>query len=757
MPIHPILYFFNLLARVFLHRNLYLYGRKSDWFMKKRNYSGFVIIVTAAILLELISAVQYYYMRSVLTEELELRAEADLTMKAIVTKSALNLSEKTLQGHLWDLQRDINHPDSMFSIAAWIVKSYPYLSGCGIAFVPNHYPQKGRLFEPYAMRNGERITTHQIAGERHDYTKFGFYKHGAKTQKPSWTDPYHDPITGRQTASYAVPIYDNKGKFIAVFGLDMPLDWLGDTVNHHHIYPSSFVLLLTEGGKLMAAPPRTQVSKKTADDIVRIINDSTIPKEMSRTGRSKMVTFRDANGRDAILFFANFKGKPHWQIAVVCYKDEVFGKLHKAHFIVLLLSMLGLILLGYIIYRTMRNARRLAEVQIEHEHMSSELRIASNIQQALLPANEQTLTGVDDAQIEGRLIPAKAVGGDLYNVFVRDGKLFFCIGDVSGKGIPAALIMAITQTLFRTISSRESNPAHIMQQLNETACRNNKSNMFATMFIGILDLPTGHLRYCNAGHEVPIFIQSAAKEGVTLLDTKPNLPVGIFDNFNYEMQKMVMPPGSTLFLYTDGLTEARNAQEKLFGRERVMQMIKSLHTLNAKQMVEAAVKEVELFAANTEQSDDLTLLTISYTPQEEHFILDETLTLDNNVKEVTTLSAFVKDVLARLDIGKPLAPKLRLALEEAVVNVMEYAYPSGKAGKIGIRVTYSGSRLRFIITDSGIAFNPTEASNADTTLSAEDRPVGGLGILLVRELMDSINYERIDGKNILTMTKKINK
>ena len=165
--------------------------------------------------------------------------------------------------------------------------------------------------------------------------------------------------------------------------------------------------------------------------------------------------------------------------------------------------------------------------------------------------------------------------------------------------------------------------------------------------------------------------------------------------------------------------------------------------------------EVQRFADGAEQSDDLTLLAIRYTPKEEKLILNESLTLHNDVKEVTTLSAFIKEVLARLEIGKPLAPKLRLALEEAVVNVMEYAYPTGTKGEVGIRVTSDGQQLKFIITDSGISFNPTEVATADTTLSAEERPVGGLGILLVRELMDSINYERTNGKNVLTLLKNV--
>lgn len=219
------------------------------------------------------------------------------------------------------------------------------------------------------------------------------------------------------------------------------------------------------------------------------------------------------------------------------------------------------------------------------------------------------------------------------------------------------------------------------------------------------------------------------------------------------MQEKTMLPGDTLFLYTDGLTEARNAQYKMAGRSRIIKAIGDLAMKSTRQLVDTVIEQTRLFSENTEQSDDLTLLAIRYMPKEEKNILDEKLTLTNDVKEVGKLSLFIKQVTERLNIGKQLAFKLRLALEEAVVNVMEYAYPKGTVGHVNIRVTSDGHRLKFVITDSGISFNPTEASTADTTLSVEERPIGGLGIFLIRELMDSINYERTEGKNVLTIMK----
>ena len=466
------------------------------------------------------------------------------------------------------------------------------------------------------------------------------------------------------------------------------------------------------------------------------------------------------------------RGIPHWQIAVVCYDDEVYGSLQELRYRLLLLSLLAFGILLYLVHRFAKDEEKLRSQALEQERMAGELHIANNIQQALLPEEEASMKDIDEVQVEGRLIPAKAVGGDLYNAFVRDGKLFFCIGDVSGKGIPSALIMAIMQALFRNIASREDNPSHIMKRLNETACRNNKANIFVTLFVGVLDLPTGHLHYCNAGHELPILIDHSPSQmpagpsdrgsqqcsmfnvQCSMFNAKPNLPVGLFEDFEYEMQTIQLQPGSALFLYTDGLTEARNAKGKLFGRERVEQMIAEVGTTNPKRLVETTIESWQKFIGETEQSDDLTLLAIHYTQSDELSIMDQSITLQNDIREVEKLGSFVKQIAKSLSLDKSLTGRLRLAVEETVVNVMEYAYPKGTTGEVNIRATSNGRRLKFIISDSGIPFNPTEVTAADTTLSAEERPIGGLGILLVRELMDSINYERINGQNVLTLSKK---
>ena len=288
-----------------------------------------------------------------------------------------------------------------------------------------------------------------------------------------------------------------------------------------------------------------------------------------------------------------------------------------------------------------------------------------------------------------------------------------------------------------------------MQKINETTSEGNETNMFVTLFIGVLDLPTGRLRYCNAGHDKPVII------GRATLPAVPNLPVGLFSDFKYELQETQLDSGFTLFLYTDGLTEAKNTQHEMFGLKRVMPLLDASTDLMPAQLLKKMRDEVSAYVGDAEQSDDLTMLAIRYTPKQFDTMLDETFVMNNDIKEVARFSEFIKEATGKMGIEKSLANQLRLAAEEAIVNVIDYAYPPGTEGHIEVRMMYDGTTLRFKIIDSGVAFDPTAKEKADTTLSAEDRQIGGLGILLVRELMDSINYERNNGKNVLTLIKNI--
>ena len=388
--------------------------------------------------------------------------------------------------------------------------------------------------------------------------------------------------------------------------------------------------------------------------------------------------------------------------------------------------------------------------------IESELKVASDIQMSMLPKIFPAYPDRDDIDIFGQLTPAKAVGGDLFDFFIRDEKLFFCIGDVSGKGVPAALVMAVTRAQFRTVSAHESQPERIITRLNNTMSEGNDSNMFVTLFVGVLDLPTGRLRYCNAGHDAPMLIGS----NIGMLPGDSNLPVGVMGGWKFTMQETQIDPGTTIFLYTDGLTEAENIDHAQFTEERILKVADtslSTNDHNPHRLVENMTNAVRDFVNGAEQSDDLTMLAIQYTKQQLDVRYQRSITLTNDIQQVPQLAEFIDDVCEAMGFDELTTMQMNLAIEEAVVNVMNYAYPEGTTGSVNIEVQANDARLKFVISDSGKHFDPTSVAEADTTLSAEDRSIGGLGIYLVRQLMDSVNYERIGGFNVLTLRKKLNK
>ena len=248
----------------------------------------------------------------------------------------------------------------------------------------------------------------------------------------------------------------------------------------------------------------------------------------------------------------------------------------------------------------------LKQVNETKGRIEGELNAAKDIQMSMLPKLFPAYPDRDDIDIYGQLTSAKEVGGDLFDFFIRDDKLFFCIGDVSGKGIPASLVMAMTRSLFRNIANHESRPEKIVSLINEAMSDGNDSNMFVTFFLGVLDLQTGQLHYCNAGHDWPYLVGN----GITELKSDPNLPVGTFSDTVYCLEEYQMPEGTILFMYTDGLTEAQDSQKNLFGDQRIVDVLQTGGS--CKEIIAKMTEAVHKFVGDAEQSDDLTMLAIQY-------------------------------------------------------------------------------------------------------------------------------------------------
>jgi sigma-B regulation protein RsbU (phosphoserine phosphatase) len=297
-------------------------------------------------------------------------------------------------------------------------------------------------------------------------------------------------------------------------------------------------------------------------------------------------------------------------------------------------------------------------------------------------------------------------------------------------------------------------PDRIMTTMNKTMADMNESNMFVTLFVGVLDLPTGRMRYCNAGHDAPLLVGV----GVGTLPCDSNIPVGIMSSWKYTLQEKQVFPGTTIFLFTDGLTEAENASHEQFMMQRVNDVATqalSEQKQDPKQLINLLTDAVHQFVGDAEQSDDLTMMAIQYTKQQRDVRMCKSITLPNDTQEVPRLAAFVDEVCEAIGFSPAVTMQMNLALEEAVVNVMKYAYPIGTHGNVTIEAQANDVRLKFTIIDSGKPFDPTVKADVDLSLPVQERPIGGLGIHIIRQIMDSINYERLDGHNVLTLRKRL--
>ena len=397
-----------------------------------------------------------------------------------------------------------------------------------------------------------------------------------------------------------------------------------------------------------------------------------------------------------------------------------------------------------------RSWRDYQEAKDVEERLESELRIGRDIQMSMIPKTFPPFPERKDLDIAATIVPAKTVGGDLYDFYIRDEKLFFCIGDVSGKGVPASLLMAVTRSLFRNISAQEESPAKIVAGINRSMDDMDENGMFVTFFCGVLDMPTGRLRYCNAGHNAPLLFT----DQIRFLDVVPNLPLGVESQFFFQEQEITLLLDDALYLYTDGISEAENPRFELFGEDRMKTVLRERRT--ASEHLEAMKRAIADFVEDAPQSDDITMLFIHYLNDNAQINnMARHLILHNDIQQIPQLAEFVETIAEEKNLDQATAMSLNLALEEAVTNVIVYAYPDGIDGLVDIEAYIREDHLEFIISDSGKPFDPTAAPQADVTLGVEDRKIGGLGIYLVRNIMDTVSYRYENGKNILTMIKKI--
>ena len=596
------------------------------------------------------------------------KAKADMNL--IMSKVEVS-SDNILDEMEWHLAT----PELVASTLQYELSTNRHLYGCGIGFVPDYYPEKGHWYEPYVLNSDEGITIKAIGSETHDYFNAEWYRKGLESPEGVWSNPYLDKDGAETIlCTYSRMVKEPEGRLAGVFGADISLDGLSSIIDEyikHENESSPFIKASSEDNKLLiycfiigpdgdyiVHPDRSRILKANFYDFAtdkdadkyRKLGDAM---RAGEAGETSVVV----DGINSAVYYAPLMDSG-WSMGVVVPTKRLLlpGLLFGG--IILLLILLGLGIVFFICRNEIRRASKplmqlsesakevaagrfdtelpdiktndelrmlrdsfdnmqkslskyiedLTETTAQKASIEHELDVARKIQMSMLPMTWPAFPGRDDLDIFGAVTPAKAVGGDLYDFRIRDGILFFCIGDVSGKGIPASLVMTVVSSMFRTLSASENNPAKIISSMNSSIAGRNDSMMFITLFVGALDIATGKLNYSNAGHNAPVVVSGGKPQ---TLKVDPNIPVGIMQDWVFSLQEITLSPGSTLFLYTDGLTEATRSGGELFGEERMLEALSGNDgNTSGEGMITHMSDAVSCFVGDSEQSDDLTMLAM---------------------------------------------------------------------------------------------------------------------------------------------------
>ncbi len=637
-----------------------LYARLTVWVM--------LTVMTVTVITALI--VSYISSSAVLMGTKEnVQSRMDVANQYI--NSVLVGVEVAVANTIPEVENSLSNPDKMYSVARRLLELNPNIIGSAVAFEPNYYPQKGKQFSPYAYRDiDSTVLTKQLGSSDYEYHYMDWYLIPKLLKRNYWSEPYYDKGGGEQMmTTYSHPLFDNSGNIYAIITADVALEWLTELVTKSDLdfnqrvlnikdeeneamravmegdstffYHHAYTYIMGKGGTYITHPLRDRILNESyfiyAEETPDTIDDH-IGYEMidGKSGMEGLV-------RDGTKFYISYAPieRTGWSMATVIPAKLIFTRSMIFGGIVVAIMLLGLVLLFFVCRHILKRVTKplalfaksadeiaqgnlnddsfalmqtsLMEQMEELKHVNAakgriegELNAAKDIQMSMLPKLFPPYPDRDDIDIYGQLTSAKEVGGDLFDFFIRDEKLFFCIGDVSGKGIPASLVMAMTRSLFRNVASHESSPEKIVSLINEAMADGNDSNMFVTFFLGVLDLHTGQLYYSNAGHDMPYVVGN----GITLLASDPDLPIGTFCDNDYLLQEYQVSEDALLFLYTDGLTEAKDGQGMLFGEQRIEDVLQTGGS--CKEIIAKMTEAVHEFVGDAEQSDDLTMLAIHY-------------------------------------------------------------------------------------------------------------------------------------------------
>ena len=387
----------------------------------------------------------------------------------------------------------------------------------------------------------------------------------------------------------------------------------------------------------------------------------------------------------------------------------------------------------------------------QKDKMKDELNVGRKIQLSMLPSEFPAFPDHDEFDVYATLQPAPEFGGDFYDFFfIGDDRFCFCIGDVSGNCIPAASFMSIAKSIIKSRAGDDFSTASILTHVNEELCGISKAATFATLFMGILNIKSGKLVYTNAGHKPPYIRQ--AEGSLETLDRLHGPVLGTVRGLVYKEDKAMLSKNDMLLTYTDGVTEARDNADNLFSDKRLAEFMSSCKFESVEDVVHATVSEVKRFKNEADQLDDMTVLAVQFlrTPEETTGPKLE-LTIPNHLSENSRVKKHFDTFAEDYGIPEKVRLKMNVVFDELLTNIISYAYQDNKEHDIGIKVELSADRLKVSMVDGGIPFNPLGLETPDTGLPLEEREIGGLGIHLVRNMMDKVSYRRRIDKNVITV------
>ena len=587
-------------------------------------------------------------------------------------ESMLRAVEIAAANNVDEVESNVDSPQKVFDALEHELRLNKNYVGCFAAFEPDYFKGQGRWFEAYAYYTDRtHIELRQLGSPQHDYFNGVWYEKGFNLNDSVngyLTDPYFDDSVGSSMyCSYVLPIHDRDGRRVGVYGIDLNLDWLLRTVTAEEKRVKKMEFFKDSQSSVDEEEEYLFYLQILDSQGNKIAGSDSLDSRILKGELEDSFSGSDMKDLKGTPYYVNYKqlGNTGWTLVVVQHRDLVFmwGDIIAA--VILFFMAVGCIVIFFFMRRSIRRATKplgflsesaqevskgnfdtalptfkkndevtqlrdsfdtmqqslkqyVEELKIStaaKASIQSEMKVAHNIQMSMLPKTFPAFPNRKDIELYASLTPAKGVGGDLYDFFIRDEKLFFCIGDVSGKGVPASLVMAVTRTLFRNIAMHTDNPSHIVETMNDRISEGNDNCMFVTLFVGVFDLASGRLCYCNAGHEAP-YVNDA------LLPCDHNLPVGVMPDMKFSEQEAMIASGTTIFLYTDGLTEAENAVAELFGKQRLASVITGFTgSLQGKEeksgvpeeLIETMTNAVHQYVGETEQSDDLTMLAIKYT------------------------------------------------------------------------------------------------------------------------------------------------